>query len=163
MAETTAVHDTIRTTRVLRAAPEAVFGAWADPDTHRHWQPAPEGMRYEYDRHDFTEGGVEHCALMQGDQVFARFVNRYIAIETNRRIIFSVRAELPDGSVASVSQHTIEVTPEGEGSRLVCTEQVAWTGGVSRRSGHEAGWATLLDRLVAWLDGPDAAPADRDG
>lgn len=147
------LHATISNSREFRSPPAAVFGAWADPETHRHWQPAPEGTEYVYDRHDFRAGGIEHCELRRGGEVLARFVNRYLEIAEGRRIIFSVRAEAPDGTIVSVAQHTIEILPHGEGARLRCTEQVVWPSGESREQEHQGGWKMLLDRLVAFLDG----------
>lgn len=152
MSESRLIHDTITSSRVFRSPPAAVFTAWADPSTHEHWQPAPEGTAYVYDRHDFSPGGVERCELRRGNEVLARFVNRYLEIAEGRRIIFSVRAEAPQGELVSVSQHTIELVADGSGTRLFATEQVVWAMGQSRRPEHEAGWNLLLDRLVAFVD-----------
>ena len=153
MSKSGLIHDTITAERVFRSPPEAVFRAWEDPATHEHWQPAPEGTEYVYDGHDFRAGGIERCELRRGDEILARFVNRYVEIMEGERIIFSVRAETAGGELVSVSQHTIALTAENGGTRLSCTEQVVWPGGVSRRTEHEIGWKMLLDRLVAFLDG----------
>lgn len=148
-----AVHDAIRTSRVFRAPPAGVFAPWTEPETQHRWQPAPEGTQYHYESRVFSPGAVEICELRRGQEVLARFENRYLEIVENHRIVLSVRAFARDGTLISVSNHTLEFEPEGDGARLDATEQVVWLVGRSMRKEHEGGWATMLDRLVAFVDG----------
>ena len=151
MNETRAIHGTITCSRVFRASPERLFAAWADETTHEEWLPAPEGMRYVYEGRDFTVGGRERCDMRRGDEVLAVFEHHYLDIVENRRVVWSVRAMMPDGTLISISKNTVEIEAEDDGARLVCAEQTSWFVGRSMMEEHEGGWKTLLDGLEAFL------------
>ena len=157
--EEPARHDTITVSRHLNASPEAVFAVWADETTHDAWQPAPDGMRYVYEGRDFSIGGRERCDMRRGDEVLATFEHHYLDIVEGRRIVFAVRAVMPDGTLVGVSKNTVEFQPSGDGTLLLCTEQVTWFTPDSTREAHESGWEELLDGLAAYLDRRSRRPS----
>lgn len=146
------IHDTIKAERVLKVAPERVFAAWTDSEARKRWEPTPQGMNMEYDVHDFQVGGYEKSRMKKDGDVLAEFDTRFIDIVENRRVVSSVRV-LVSGNAMSCSQHTVDFRPEGNGTHLICHEQVAWFNGRSMRAEHEGGWSTLLDRLAEEVDG----------
>lgn len=148
----TAVHDTIAVSRVFKASPARVFAAWSDPESRQKWEPTPVGMKMIYEKYDFRPGGQEQSELRQGDASLADFETRYLDIIKDQRIVSTV-AVTADGRVMSCSLQTLEFQPEGTGTRLICHEQAAWLNGMNMRSEHEGGWALLLDRLTAVVDG----------
>jgi uncharacterized protein YndB with AHSA1/START domain len=148
----TAIHDTIAASRVLKAAPARVFAAWTDTEARKKWEPTPEGMEMVYENSDFRIGGVERSEMRQGGAAVASFEIRFLDILEDQRIISTVMVRA-GGAVMSCSLHTIEFQPEGSGTRLICHEQVAWFNGMNMRSEHEGGWALMLDRFTAVVDG----------
>lgn len=141
------VHDTIRAERVVNAAPEKVFIAWTDSEAREKWEPTPEGMEMNYDGYDFRTGGHEKSRMTKDGVVLAEFDTWYVVIAENSRVVSSVRVAA-GGSALSCSQNTVDFRQEGNKTRLICHEQVAWLDGNNRRSDHEGGWATLLERLA---------------
>ncbi|MBO0334772.1 SRPBCC domain-containing protein [Sneathiella sp. CAU 1612] len=148
----TAVHETIAVSRVFKAAPTRVFAAWTDPESRKKWEPTPEGMEMIYENFDFRPGGLERSEMQQDGTTLVGFETRFLDIVADQRIVSTVAVNA-DGGVMSCSLHTIEFQPEGTGTRLICHEQVAWLNGMNMRSEHEGGWAVLLERLAAVVDG----------
>nr|WP_306263377.1 SRPBCC domain-containing protein [Pararhizobium sp. IMCC3301] len=146
------IHDTIKAERLLNAAPERVFAAWTDSEARKRWEPTPEGMSMDYDGHDFQIGGYEKSRMTKDGNVLAEFDTRFIDIVENSRVVSSVRVN-SGGNALSCSQHTIDFRAEGNGTRLICHEQVAWFHGHDMRAEHEGGWSTLLDRLAGEVEG----------
>jgi hypothetical protein len=58
---------------------------------------------------------------------------------------------LVDGIRISVSVATAEFEPEGDGTRLVFTEQGAFLDGHEIPARREQGMGSLLDSLAQWL------------
>ena len=65
----------------------------------------------------------------------------------DRRIVFSYDMHL-DGEHDSVSLTTVELEPDGGGTRLTFTEQGAFFDGLDDPAGREHGTGVLLDRLA---------------
>lgn len=145
------IHDTIKAERLLKASPSRVFAAWTDHEARRRWEPTPEGMTMEYDGHAFEVGGHEKSRMKKDGEILAEFDTRFIDIDGERRVVSSVFVSA-GGSAMSCSHHTAEFNAEGEHTRLICHEQVAWFHGQNMRSEHEDGWSELLDRLAAEVE-----------
>jgi len=150
--ESKIIHDTISSSRFFNAAIEDVFDAWADHEKSQKWDPRPDGVESVSQGRDFSVGGIESTDYISDGVILVRFETRYLDIVENERIIYSIRVISPEGSLLSSSQNTIEFTSEDNGTRLFCTEQVAWLMGKSMRPEHESGWETLLGRLEAFLE-----------
>jgi uncharacterized protein YndB with AHSA1/START domain len=71
-------------------------------------------------------------------------------IVTNQRIVSTYEMAM-DGKRISVSVATVEVTPEGSGTRLTLTEQDAFLDGLDNVEAREQGTRELLDNLGAML------------
>ena len=61
-----------------------------------------------------------------------------------------------DGTRISVSLATVELVPEGDGTRLTFTEQAAFLEGGDGPAMREEGTRALLDNLVAEVEGRTA-------
>jgi uncharacterized protein YndB with AHSA1/START domain len=68
----------------------------------------------------------------------------------DERIVYAYEMALDDTRI-SVSLTTIELTPAGDGTRLVLTEQGAFLDSFDDPSLRETGMADLLDALGAHL------------
>ena len=74
----------------------------------------------------------------------------YQDIVPNQRIVYSYDMHLDDARI-SVSLTTIELFPEGEGTRLKFTEQGVFLDGNDDAGSREQGSGWLLDQLGASL------------
>jgi uncharacterized protein YndB with AHSA1/START domain len=146
MSERSTEHTAFVVERIYDASPERVFAAWSDPQAKARWFDGP-GAEFEL---DFRVGGWERGrgALPDGRQY--AFEALYRDIVPERRIVYTYDMFL-DGTRISVSVATAEFAPEGDGTRLVFTEQGAFLDGHETPARREQGWGSLLDSLEQWL------------
>ena len=145
MTTRSAQHGTIRLERRYKAAPARVFAAWADPKARAQWD-VPGRWVIAEQRFDFREGGRELKRFGPRDD--PRFVadTLYLDIVSDRRIVFSY-SMTSRGEPISISLTTVEIMPDGQGTKLLLTEQVAFLDGVDGTASRQEGWGALLDRL----------------
>ena len=99
---------------------------------------------------DFRVGGRETNESGPKGGPWSAFVAIYQDIVPNERIIYTYEMTL-DGKRISVSVSTIELKPEGNGTRLVLTEQGAYLDGWDNPDQREQGTRDLLAALGASL------------
>ena len=119
-------HDSFTLTRTIEGPPSSVFQLFADESRWRRWFRLPgSGATYV---HDFRVGGADHATseLRMPDGRVERVENRatYLAIETDRRVVFAYTAIVDDVPRWSALV-TVELSPGGTGTELSWTEQVA--------------------------------------
>ena len=142
MTERSIEHATFAVERVYDASPERTFAAWSDPQAKARWYSDPE-QALEL---DFRVGGWErHEGTLPGGHHYA-YQAVYQDIVPDRRIVYTYDM-LIDGSRISVSLATVEFAPEGDGTRLVFTEQGAFLDGYEIPAQREHGMGSLLDLL----------------
>jgi len=145
-------HDTIRIDRHYPTPPAKVFRAWSERQARERWFVREEGWESEYSQ-DFRVGGQEEGWFRQpGGE---RYVNRtqFQDIVPDSRIVFAYTMAR-DATPISASLATVELVPEGEGTRLRFTEQIALLDDGDTAAEREAGWRGLLDRLGRELTSP---------
>jgi uncharacterized protein YndB with AHSA1/START domain len=139
----TVKHSTFTIDRTYPQPPSRVFAAWSDPALKARWLVAA-GHRHEL---DFRVGGTEVAA---GGQL--RFEATYRDIVDGERIVYC--STLHDGDkLSTVSQTTVEFVAEGDGTRLVLTEQGAYLDGMEQPEWREQGTNSQLDTLGELLGG----------
>jgi uncharacterized protein YndB with AHSA1/START domain len=145
MSDRNVTHATFTLERVYPVPPDRVFQAWADPETKGHWfAGSPDG--YEL---DFRPGGIERNRGTHGGKQIT-WESLYREIVTDERIVYtSVLAE--DGTVATISLTTVELVPEGDGTRLVLVEAGAYLDGREQPAWREQGTSDWLDALASEL------------
>jgi uncharacterized protein YndB with AHSA1/START domain len=152
MSERSVVHSTFVIERVYPAMPQKVFHALSDPAAKRRWfaDPGnPLSSRYEL---DFRVGGREFNAGGPKDGPIYVFNAVYQDIVPDQRIVYSYEM-LAGETRISVSLTTIELIADGNGTRLVMTEQGAFLDGHDDPATREHGTGALLDGLGAFLQG----------
>ena len=95
-------------------------------------------------QHDFT---IERRFRQTPAQAFRAFADAELKRE---RIVFAYDLLL-DGRLISVSLTTVEVRPDGDGTRLVFTEHGAFFDDLEDPAEREHGTGLLLDGLAAFL------------
>jgi uncharacterized protein YndB with AHSA1/START domain len=146
MSERSVEHATFVVERAYDAPPDRVFAAWSHPRAKARWFDGSEG---EFEL-DFRVGGWERGRGALPDGREYAFEALYRDIVPDRRIIYAYDM-LVDGIRISVSVATAEFEPEGDGTRLVFTEQGAFLDGHEIPSRREQGMGGLLDSLGEWL------------
>ena len=150
MSERSVQHGSFTIRRRYDAPPSRVFAAWADPAARLIWGAPGEGWALAEPRFDFRIGGIETSRFgPAGDPVY-RNETRYADIVPDRRIVFSYTIDRGETRI-SASLSTVELLPDGDGTRLVFTEQAAFLDGGDQPEIREGGWRSLLDKLDAML------------
>lgn len=156
MSERSVTHATFVVERSYDASPERVFAAWAQPAAKARWFAEAEGWTTDEYALDFRVGGRETWRGSPKDGPVHAFDGHYQDIVENQRIVYSYDMHM-DAARISVSLATVELRPEGRGTRLVFTEQGAFLDGHDNPAQREEGTGWLLDALGASLRTPDGA------
>ncbi|QRP44892.1 SRPBCC family protein [Amycolatopsis sp. FDAARGOS 1241] len=132
-------HATFTLERHYPVSPAKVFAAWADPAVKAGWFGAGDHSL------DFRVGGRE--TNRAGDFTFT---SDYHDIVDGERIVYA--STLSGGAgLATVSVTTVELVPDGSGTRLVLTEQGTFLDGHEEPEWRERGTGDWLDKLGGHL------------
>src|SRR5258708_7392786 len=120
------VHGTFVIERSFDAPPSRVYDAWANPELKARWFVGPQDWTAIRRELDFRVGGSEvlHGRFAASGRE-SLFDARYHQLVPNERLVY-VYDMYVNGTFHSVSLATIELTPEGKGTRMKFTEQVAF-------------------------------------
>jgi uncharacterized protein YndB with AHSA1/START domain len=143
VTESSVKHATFVIERRYEAAPARVFRAFSDREAKAAWSSCHEGATHEL---DFRVGGREY--YRGGPPGGPLYTNHTLFqdIVPERRIVYSYDMAA-DGERISVSLVTIELIPDGAGTRLVFTEQGAFLDGREEPARREHGTRLGLDNL----------------
>ncbi len=121
MTERSVTHSTFVIERVYPVPPAKVFHALSDPTARKRWFVGPDEWSQAKFEMDFRIGGKEVNAGGPDGGPVHTFNAIYHDIVADARIIYSYDMHLDDTRI-SVSLATIDLKPEGAGTRLVFTE-----------------------------------------
>jgi len=138
MTDHSVKHSTFTLERTYTASPAAVFAAWSDRDTKAKWFAA-EDDHYSL---DFRVGGTE--AVHGGSDLVAR--SEYHDIVLDERIVYTT-ALFTDAVLSTVSLTTVRFARDGDGTRLVLTEQGTFLDDQEQPEWREQGTGDWLDAL----------------
>jgi uncharacterized protein YndB with AHSA1/START domain len=131
------------------ARPARVFAAFADRDTKQRWMGCEDVRTPVIEQLDFRVGGreVSRGGGAGGDEHL--FEGTYLDILEGGRLVVAFVMHV-GGRKLSASIATVEILADGDGTRLLFTEQGVYFGedGWAER---EEGTAVGLDQLGAWL------------
>ncbi|RYE87010.1 MAG: polyketide cyclase [Hyphomicrobiales bacterium] len=144
MTERSIAHGSFTVTRSYPASPARVFKAWSNPEYKRKWFGSPKADNPE-DIFEFRVGGREYNAGKMGNDIFT-FDVRYQDIVPDQRIVYTYEMTM-NGDRISVSLATIEIEPEGTGSRMTVVEHGAFLDGLDTVRQREEGTNALIDAL----------------
>lgn len=146
------VHDSFSVERFYRASPARVFRAFADPDTKARWFGCADTWVVAEHTSDFSVGGREVWRVGPPGGVEHRNDTVYLDIVPDARIVWSYVMSL-DSRRISASLATVELRPEGSGTRIVITEQGAFLDGYDGMDERRRGTEDLLSNLESYLLG----------
>ncbi|GII51916.1 activator of HSP90 ATPase [Planotetraspora thailandica] len=142
MSDRSVTHTTLTFERVYAVSPARVFAAWTDPGARARWF-ATLGNDHEI---DFRVGGKEIVRGPDESGTILTFESVYHEIVVDRRIVSA--SVLYSGQIpATVSLTTVELWEEGDGTRLLLTEQGAFLDGHEQPAWREQGIAGQLSAL----------------
>jgi len=150
MTKRSVTHDTFVIERSYPASPARVFFALSNPEAKAKWFRGPEEWGPGRHEMDFRVGGREVSTGGPEGGPQHRFDGIYQDIVPDERIIYSYEMHLDDKRI-SVSLATMEMRPEGTGTRLIFTEQGAYLDGFDDPSQRRQGTEALLDAIGASL------------
>ena len=142
-------HGSFTIERTYKHAVSKVFAAWSNPEFKRQWFGSPDPAKPD-GIFEFKEGGREYNADRMGDTDFIYDVS-YRDIVPDNRIIYTYEMS-KNGERISVSLATIELFPDGAGTRMVVKEDGAFLDGLDKMADREAGTNYLIDLMGKWLD-----------
>jgi uncharacterized protein YndB with AHSA1/START domain len=137
----TVTHATFSLERTYDAAPSRVFAAWSDPVAKARWFGS--GGSHEL---DFRVGGREVTRGSAPDGKAMAFASVYHDIVPDQRIVYTSTLA-GDDVLATVSTTTVELTADGDGTRLTLTEQGTYLDGSEEPAWREQGTGDWLLRL----------------
>ena len=146
MSDRSVTHSTFVLERNYDASPAQVFAAFSDPEAKAIWFGPPDEWQGSDWEMDFRVGGREHSKAVDKDGVAHIFESRYQDIVQDERIVYSYDMHLDDKRI-SVSLATFEFKPEGDGTRLVLTEQGVYLDGYDDVGRREAGTKGMLEAI----------------
>ena len=150
-----------RTTRVIHARPEAIYGAFLDPAALMAWLP-PAGMAARLHAFDPRPGGGYEMSLYSppDERRFRgktteredRVVVRFEELAPPRRIVETVRFVSDDAAFGGEMTLTVSIEPQADGSAVT----MAFTGlppGL-RPEDNDAGARLSLAQLARHVEHP---------
>ncbi|ESZ08632.1 SRPBCC family protein [Mesorhizobium sp. M1060] len=144
------IHSTFSIERTYPQSPVKVFHAFADRETVQRWRVEGHGFTVAEFSFDFRVGGAEVSRFSYQGGPEIRLDAQFQDIVPNQRIVFSYRMAIGTQTM-SASLTTVELSPSGEGTRLIFTEQGVFFDGVDSAQGREEGTRGLLEALAAEL------------
>jgi uncharacterized protein YndB with AHSA1/START domain len=144
------VHDTFVLERHYAASPARVFRAFADPDIKARWFGCDDTWVVSEHTCDFRVGGREVWRVGEPGGVEHRNDTVYMDIVPDARLVWSYVMSL-DGRRISASLATVELIPDGTGTRLVFTEHGAFLDGYAGGDERQRGTVDLLSALESYL------------
>jgi len=139
-------HDTFVIDRRLPQSPSRVFAAFADQQKKARWFGCVEGWEVAEHTLDFRVGGREVWRGGPPGGTPHRNDTFYHDIVADSRIVWSYAMQVGERRI-SVSLATLELSPDGAGTRMRFIEQGVYLDGYDGLADRERGTKDLLDNL----------------
>ncbi len=135
--------------RLLRATPERVFAAFADPQIVVQWLRPSRDVRLEVLEMDFREGGAWRFAYHLPNGEVVVIGGRYILVRPPSTLVYSWIIEPPDEHAGLQSEVAIAIADVPGGAELHIRHSRLTLPGSRER--HAEGWRGALDLLANLL------------
>ena len=144
-------HRTSVLEKHFNVGPARVFAAWADLEQRAKWNSPSDDVVIRYTEDDFSVGGKDVSLCLVGDYIVAEVVGIYHHIATDEQIIYTEIIKSED-QVQGVSQVSVSIAPEGDGTHMVVTLQTAAVSGSEILDDVAAGWTAAIAKMQAVLE-----------
>ncbi len=136
--------ETLRLSRILPAAPEAVFAAWTDPASLSQWFD-PGGVSVTLAEIDARVGG-RLVINMRGNESGRDFPHdgEFLEVDPPRRLVFTWRTPWEQES-----RVTLELVPHEGGTELTLIHERIPN--AELRDSYQGGWTRVLESLEGHL------------
>jgi uncharacterized protein YndB with AHSA1/START domain len=145
--------------RIIKATPQAIYGAFVDPEAIAAWRP-PKGMRATVQAFDPREGGAfrmsyiydeaQHPARGKTSDHVDTFRGRFVELVPNRRIVEEIAFESDDPAFAGTMTITTTLVPVPGGTEVAVRCENVPSG--IEQGDHQAGIRSSLDNLAALVE-----------
>lgn len=142
MTDRSIAYGNFTVTRTFPAAVERVWRAWSDPVAKAKWFGVPGEPLQVF---EFKVGGREFMQSQHGGTSFT-FDVRYQDIVEFERIIYTYDMTM-NGQRISVSLASVELQPDGTGTKMTVVEHGAFLDGLDTNAQREEGTNALMDAL----------------
>lgn len=132
--------DRLVVRRVIRASREAVFAAWTDGESMRHWM-CPGDIVSADAQLDPRPGG-SYRIVMKGPRGAYEHIGEYLAVEPPSKLVFTWISNSTGNQPTLV---TVELFERGDDCELVLTHERFASAAALRH--HQGGWGQIVDRL----------------
>ena len=150
--ERSAGHGSFTVERTYPVPPAVVFHALTDVAAKARWFSGDDTFQTIERTMDVRPGGRERLKGRWGSGLVTTFDAVYFDVVANQRLVYAYEMHL-DARKISVSLATMQLRPEGNGTRLTVTEQGTFLDGYDDAGARERGTGFLLDRLGASIAG----------
>ena len=150
MSKRSTKHATFTIERRFAVPPARVFAAYADAKAKARWFGGPDEWEKSNLKLDFKVGGRESVSGGPPGGPVHFYNALYQDIVPNERIVLTYEMHMEKTRI-SVSLGTTEFKPDGQGTRLVYTEQSVFLDGHDDAGAREHGTRALFDNLDAAL------------
>ncbi len=144
-------HRTSVLEKHFNVSPARVFAAWADLEQRAKWNSPSDDVVIRYTEDDFSVGGKDVSLCLVGDYIVAEVVGIYHHITTDEQIIYTEIIKSED-QVQGVSQVSVSIAPDGDGTHMVVTLQTAAVSGSEILDDVAAGWTAAIAKMQAVLE-----------
>ncbi len=138
-------------TRTLRASAARIFDAWTRPEHMVRWW-GPTGFTARDVSVDLRPGGRFRITMVPPQGEPFMLGGEYREIVPGVKLVMTWRYDGPGVTDHAESVVTVELAPEGDGTRLTLTHVFAKPSPAAAQ--YEQGWAGSLDKLEAALVTP---------
>lgn len=143
-------HETIDLQRTFPVPCTRLFTAITDPREREVWSAPAPGVAVRIDRGDVRTGGRETGRCGPEHDMKWTFQLAYHVVLAPELVCFT--EDLREGDkLLTVALITLLITPHGDGSRLVLTDQVTSFVGPDGAAGHRQGYTKALENLTGLL------------
>ncbi|GAB3625861.1 polyketide cyclase [Pandoraea terrae] len=139
-------HATFTIERTYEAPQWLVFRAFTEPKAKAKWFAGGDNYTVVSRTMDVRPGGREHLQGRWANGLVSTFDAVYLDVLPDERIVYAYEMQLNERKI-SASLATVEITPVGNRTRLVVTEQGAFLDGYDDAGSRELGTGFLLDQL----------------
>ncbi len=153
------MEQTTQNSRVIKAAPEAIYRAFTTPEALEVWQ-APGDMTGKVHQFDLKVGGGYEMSLyypgsetkMKGktEELEDRFSARFVELIPNKKIVQAVNFESPDPDFSGEMMVEITFEPQSNGTKVTYFFRNIPKG--IKPEDNETGTISTLEKLARYIE-----------